>query len=86
MIPAAANWAPSLIIQSRSQMSSATPTSTISVVAPRMAHTAAGFAQKIEKNGCCDDARNAATIPTYIAMPPRRGVGVLWTSRSRMPG
>ncbi len=49
MIPAATNCAPSLIIQSRSHRSSATPTSTMSRTAPRSESTGTGSVQKIEK-------------------------------------
>ena len=83
-MPAARNWPASLIIQSRSQRSSATPTSTMSSVAPRIAQDRAGSDQKIAKNGIRDDTRNAAATPRNMATPPSRGVGVLWTSRSRI--
>jgi hypothetical protein len=34
----------------------------------------------------CDATAIAATTPKNIAMPPRRGVGRVWTSRARMAG
>ncbi len=55
-------------------------------VAARIAQTCSGSAQKIEKYGFAADTAMAATTPKNIAMPPSRGVGVLCTSRSRMPG
>ena len=86
MMPAARNCMPSLIVQSRSQRSSTTPTTTIISVAPRIASTGPESAQTISKNGFAAETPNAATTPRNIAMPPSRGVGVLCTSRSRMPG
>ena len=86
MMPAARNCAPSFTVQSRSQRSSATPTRTMMSVASRIARIGCGSTQKIAKKSFCDDTSTAATTPRNIAIPPRRGVGVLWTSRSRMPG
>ena len=88
------NWPASLVIQSRSQMSSATPISTIRSAAPRIASIWLGFWKMIETIENRDEpsvdtkaaAPIAATIPMNIAMPPRRGVGRVCTSRSRIFG
>src|SRR3954470_9408224 len=38
------------------------------------------------KYGLAAETPIVATTPRNIEIPPSRGVGVLWTSRSRMPG
>ena len=94
MSPAAMNWPASFVVQSRSQMSSATPISTMSSAAPRIARICPGFWKMIETIENRDEpsvetnaaAPIAATMPTNIAMPPRRGVGRVCTSRSRIFG
>ena len=88
------NWPASFVVQSRSQMSSATPISTMSRAAPRIASTWVGFWKMIDTTEKRDEpsaetnaaAQIAATMPTNIAMPPSRGVGRVCTSRSRIFG
>ena len=88
MMPAARNCAPSLIVQSRSQRSSATPTRTMSSVAREdRAGSAAGRPRR---------SRRTSILRRHRGRPRRRrgtsrcrrdaGSGVLCTSRSRMPG
>ena len=94
MRPAAMNWPASFVVQSRSQMSSATPMSTMSRAAPRMASICVGFWKMIETTENREEPRFdtnaaaaiAARMPTNIAMPPSRGVGRVCTSRSRIFG
>ena len=86
MMPAARNCAPSLIIQSMSQRSSMTPITAMRRAAARMDHMVCGGVQMLWKKGLAAEIAKAATMPKKIATPPRRGVGVVCTSRSRMPG
>ena len=79
-------WPASLVSQSRSQMSSATPISTIMSAAPSRARIGPGFENTRASGGSCDPTANAATMPMNIAIPPSRGVGRVCTSRSRIFG
>ena len=83
---AAKIWPTSLVIQSRSQMSSATPMATMMSAAPRIANIGPGLAKISENCGNCEVTPKATTTPMNMAIPPRRGVGLLCTSRSRICG
>ncbi len=79
-------WAASFSVQSRSQMSSATPMTTMIALAMTSPMIAFGSAKTMLKAGSRDAMPIAATIPRNIAMPPSRGVGRVWMSRSRIFG
>ncbi|CAB4892834.1 unannotated protein [freshwater metagenome] len=78
--------AASLMVQSRSQISSATPTMTMRRAAPRMAMICVGSVNTTRKKEMRLAIANATMRPANIAMPPKRGVGRTCTSRSRILG
>ncbi len=83
--PAASTWPTSLVSQSRSQMSSAMPSAQTMPAAMTIAQSSCppGPA-KVERRKGVPDAKVTATArPHHMARPPRRGVGMVWTSRSR---
>ena len=86
--PAAMTWPMSLVLQSRSKKSSSTPITTMSVAAQRIAMIVFWLPWKNTalKYGICEAISSAASSPVYMAMPPRRGVGRVCTSRARISG
>ena len=73
----------SLVTQSSSQMSSATPSRQTRAAPPRIAHTVDEPANTGSRNGIWEARTSATAIPRSIATPPSRGIGTAWTSRSR---
>ena len=64
-------------------MSSATPSAQTMPAPPTIPTSALGLAYTPSRNGSRLAITTATRIPANIAMPPRRGVGIAWTSRSR---
>ncbi len=83
MKSAASTCPASLVIQSRSQMSSATPSRHTITAPPTMAQACWSVAKTPLRKGIWDANVTATTSPAVIASPPRRAVGTVCTSRSR---
>jgi len=82
--PAAKTWPDSLVIQSRSQTSSAAPSRQTRAAAASTAHGSWAPPPKTgRRNGICQATPRATTTPNSMATPPRRGVGRVCMSRSR---
>src|SRR5450432_4683600 len=85
MTDAARIWPASFVTASRLNRSSRAP---MTNTTPPPSSSARGSEKRwltTCRVGILDATSNAAAIPANIAAPPRRGVGLEWTSRSRTP-
>ena len=71
--PPASTWPMSLVSQSRSQMSSATPSAHTIAAPPTMPMSGRGLAYTPSRNGSRLAIRIATRMPANIAMPPEPG-------------
>lgn len=82
-MPAASVWPANLGIAPSSNMSSTTPTVQISTDAQNTAHASRWTSSKRPSQGRFVARMSAAVVPASIATPPKYGIGVVCTSRSR---
>ena len=81
--PAAVSWPTNLVKASIPQRSSMIPTSTMTPPATTTAFMSSVYAKPLVRAGNSPARAIPASTPMYMPTPPRRGVGIAWTSRVR---
>ncbi len=82
-MPAASTWPANLVSAGRSNRSSSTPTRQITPAAINTARESCCTTNWRPRNGSCQARTIAPTTPANIATPPKYGIAMVCTSRSR---